>query len=88
MNLKELNPEQIEKEVFALVEDRLGVRRSEIAPEKDLVNDLGADSLDSVELIMAIEQQFDITIPDSDTENIKTIGDILKYLNNYEENKN
>ncbi|MBP5540524.1 MAG: acyl carrier protein [Bacteroidales bacterium] len=84
MNLKELNPEQIEKEVFALVEDRLGVRRNEISPEKDLVNDLGADSLDSVELIMAIEQQFDITIPDSDTENIKTIGDILKYLNNYE----
>lgn len=85
MNLKELNPEQIEKEVYALVEDRLGVRRSEISPEKDLVNDLGADSLDSVELIMAIEQQFDITIPDGDTENIKTIGDILKYLNNYTE---
>ena len=85
MNLKELNPEQIEKEVYALVEDRLGVRRSEISPEKDLVNDLGADSLDSVELIMAIEQQFDITIPDGDTENIKTIGDILKYLNNYSE---
>jgi acyl carrier protein len=82
MNLKELNPEQIEKEVYALVEDRLGVRRSEISPEKDLVNDLGADSLDSVELIMAIEQQFDIEIPDSDTKNIKTIGDILKYLNN------
>ena len=85
MNLKELNPEQIEKEVYALVEDRLGVRRSEISPEKDLVNDLGADSLDSVELIMAIEQQFDIEIPESDTENIKTIGDILKYLNNYSE---
>lgn len=85
MNLKELNPEQIEKEVFDLVVDRLGVRRNEIAPEKDLVNDLGADSLDSVELIMAIEQAFDITIPDSDTENIKTIGDILKYLNNYNE---
>ena len=85
MNLKELNPQQIENEVFALVEDRLGVRRSEISPEKDLVNDFGADSLDSVELIMAIEQQFDIEIPDSDTENIRTIGDILKYLNNYTE---
>lgn len=85
MNLKELNPDQIAKEVYALVEDRLGVRGSEIAPEKDLVNDLGADSLDSVELIMAIEQQFDIEIPDSDTENIKTIGDILQYLNNYTE---
>ena len=84
MNLKELNPEQIEKEVYDLVVDRLGVRRNEIAPEKDLVNDLGADSLDSVELIMALEQAFDIEIPDSDTENIKTIGDILKYLNNYE----
>ena len=85
MNLKELNPEQIEKEVYDLVVDRLGVRRNEIAPEKDLVNDLGADSLDSVELIMALEQAFDIEIPDSDTENIKTIGDILKYLNNYTE---
>ena len=85
MNLKELNPEQIAKEVYSLVEDRLGVRHNEISPEKDLVNDLGADSLDSVELIMALEQKFDINIPDSDTENIKTIGDILKYLNNYTE---
>ncbi len=75
--------EQITTEVYDMIEDRLGVRRNEIAPEKELVRDLGADSLDSVELIMALEQKFDISIPDSDTENINTVGDILNYINTH-----
>ena len=81
MNLKELNPEEISKGIYDLIEDRLGVRASDIAPEKDLVRDLGADSLDSVELIMAIEQKFNIRIPDNAVESIKTVGDIVAYVN-------
>ncbi len=82
MNIKNLTPEEISKEIFAIIEDRLGVRASDIAPEKDLVKDLGADSLDSVELIMSIEQKFDIRIPDDAVEHIKTVGDIVAFVNN------
>ncbi|MBQ6097029.1 MAG: acyl carrier protein, partial [Bacteroidales bacterium] len=56
MNIKELTDEQLFEEISAIVEERLGVAASEITPEKNLINDLGADSLDSVELIMSIEQ--------------------------------
>lgn len=82
MNIKDLTPEEISKDIYEIIEDRLGVRGSDIAPEKDLVKDLGADSLDSVELIMAIEQKFDIRIPDDAVENIKTVGDIVAFVNN------
>ena len=82
MNIKDLTPEEISKDIYEIIEDRLGVRGSDIAPEKDLEKDLGADSLDSVELIMAIEQKFDIRIPDDAVENIKTVGDIVAFVNN------
>lgn len=82
MNIKELNDEQLFEEISAIVEERLGVAASEITPEKNLINDLGADSLDSVELIMSIEQKFDISIPEEAAENIKTIGDIINYVKN------
>lgn len=80
MNIKELTDEQLFEEISAIVEERLGVAASEISPDKNLINDLGADSLDSVELIMAIEQKFEITIPEDAAENIKTIGDIINYI--------
>ena len=80
MNAKELTPEQLTEEIFAIIEERLGVAASDITPEKNLVNDLGADSLDSVELIMSIEQKFDISIPEEAAENIKTVGDIINYV--------
>ncbi|MBR3827968.1 MAG: acyl carrier protein [Bacteroidales bacterium] len=82
MNIKELTDEQLFEEISAIVEERLGVAASEITPEKNLINDLGADSLDSVELIMSIEQKFDISIPEDAAENIKTIGDIISYVKN------
>ena len=82
MNIKDLTPEEISKDIYDIIEDRLGVRASDIAPEKDLVKDLGADSLDSVELIMSIEQKFNIRIPDDAVENIKTVGDIVAFVNN------
>lgn len=63
-----------------MVEEKLGVAASDITPDKSLVNDLGADSLDSVELMMSIEQKFNVTIPEDVTESINTVGDIVNYL--------
>ncbi len=80
MNIKEMTTEQLTEEISAIIEERLGVAASEITPEKNLINDLGADSLDSVELIMSIEQKFGITIPEEAAENIKTVGDIINYV--------
>ncbi|MBQ6238070.1 MAG: acyl carrier protein [Bacteroidales bacterium] len=75
-----MTTEQLTEEISAIIEERLGVAASEITPEKNLINDLGADSLDSVELIMSIEQKFGITIPEEAAENIKTVGDIINYV--------
>lgn len=80
MNITELADEQLFDEISAIIEERLGVAAADITPEKSLVNDLGADSLDSVELIMSIEQKFDINIPEEAAENIKTVGDIINYI--------
>lgn len=80
MNSKELTHEQLAKEIYAIIEERLGLSSDDITPEKSLVNDLGADSLDSVEIIMSIEQKFGVSIPDDVTEGIKTVGDIIEYV--------
>ncbi|MBR3959672.1 MAG: acyl carrier protein [Bacteroidales bacterium] len=80
MNIKELTDEQLFDEISAIIEERLGVSASDITPDKNLTNDLGADSLDSVELIMSIEQKFGISIPEDAAENIKTVGDIISYI--------
>lgn len=80
MNIKELTDEQLFEEISAIIEERLGVAAADITPEKNLTNDLGADSLDSVELIMSIEQKFGISIPEEAAENIKTVGDIIEYV--------
>ena len=80
MNVKELTTEQLTEEICAIIEERLGVAAADITPEKNLFSDLGADSLDSVELVMSIEQKFDISIPDEVAENIKTVGDIINYV--------
>ncbi|MCR4816400.1 MAG: acyl carrier protein [Bacteroidales bacterium] len=80
MEIKDLTNEQLFEEISAIIEERLGVSASDITPEKNLTNDLGADSLDSVELIMSIEQKFGISIPEDAAENIKTVGDIIEYV--------
>jgi len=66
--------------VHAIIADKLGVDESDIAPEASFTNDLGADSLDTVELIMEFEKEFDLTIPDEDAEKIATVGDAVSYL--------
>ena len=63
-----------------IIVDQLGVDESKIMEDSSFVDDLGADSLDIVELIMAFEEEFDIEIPDEDAEKIKTVGDAVKYL--------
>ena len=67
--------------VKKIIIDQLGVDPGKITEDSSFVDDLGADSLDIVELIMAFEEEFDIEIPDEDAEKIKTIGDAVKYLN-------
>ncbi|MCJ7789123.1 MAG: acyl carrier protein, partial [Candidatus Atribacteria bacterium] len=66
--------------VKKIIIDQLGIDASKITEESSFVDDLGADSLDIVELIMAFEEEFDVEIPDEDAEKIKTVGDATKYL--------
>lgn len=71
---------ETEKRVRAIVVDKLGVDESEVTPEASFTNDLGADSLDTVELIMEFEKEFNISIPDDQAENIQTVGQAISYL--------
>jgi len=70
----------VQAKVKEIIMDKLGVEESQITPEASFINDLGADSLDIVELVMAFEQEFNIQIPDEDSEKIQTVGDVYKYL--------
>jgi acyl carrier protein len=70
----------VSSRVNTLVVEHLGVETRLLAPEANLLDDLGADSLDVVELVMAIESEFGIAVPDEEVENIRTIGDIVSYL--------
>ena len=70
----------IQKRVNAIIVDQLGCEPTSLAPEASLLDDLGADSLDVVELVMALEEEFSIEVPDDDVENIRTIGDVISYV--------
>ena len=70
----------IQNRVKAIIVDKLGVDESEVKPEATFTNDLGADSLDKVELIMELEKEFNITIPDDQAEKIATVGDAIAYV--------
>ena len=70
----------IEDRVVAIIVRELGLEKGEIAPEKAFIDDLGLDSLDVMTLAMAIEEDFDIEVPDDDVEGIKTIQDVFDYL--------
>ncbi|MGK7914971.1 MAG: acyl carrier protein [Prochloraceae cyanobacterium] len=74
-----MNQEIFEK-VKAIVADQLEVKPEEISPESNFANDLGADSLDTVELVMALEEEFDIEIPDEAAEQIDTVGKAVEYI--------
>jgi acyl carrier protein len=70
----------IKGKVTAIIVDKLGVDESEVTPEASFTNDLGADSLDTVELIMEFEKEFDMAIPDDQAEKISTVGEAIKYI--------
>lgn len=70
----------IEDKVKEIIVDQLGVEADQVKPEASFIDDLGADSLDTVELVMAFEEEFDLEIPDEDAEKIKTVGDAIGYI--------
>jgi acyl carrier protein len=70
----------LEERVAGIIVEQLGVSRQEVVAEASFIDDLGADSLDIVELVMAMEEEFDIEIPDEDAEKIQTIGAAIAYL--------
>lgn len=76
------NMSDIATRINAIIVDKLGVDESEVTPEASFTNDLGADSLDTVELIMEFEKEFNIAIPDDQAENIGTVGEAISYIDN------
>jgi len=72
----------VEEKVKKIICEQLDVPEEDVTPEASFVDDLGADSLDQVELIMAMEEEFDLSIPDEDAEKIATVQDAIDYINN------
>ncbi len=74
------NLESLQAKVKQIIVDQLGVDANEVTDAASFVDDLGADSLDTVELVMAFEEEFDVEIPDEDAEKLQTVGQALEYL--------
>jgi len=70
----------VDEKVKQIIVEQLGVDEGEVTPNASFVDDLGADSLDTVELVMAFEEEFDLEIPDEDAEKITTVGDAISYI--------
>ena len=70
----------VQDKITEIIVEQLGVKSEEVVPEASFVDDLGADSLDTVELVMALEEEFGIEIPDEDAEKIQTVGDAIRYI--------
>ncbi len=75
-----LSEEEIREKVVKIVSEQMGVDKAEISMETSFVNDLNADSLDTVELVMEFEDQFELSIPDEEAEKIQTVGDAVKHI--------
>lgn len=69
--------------VKEIIVDKLGIEESEVVADASFIEDLGADSLDIVDLVMALEEEFDLDIPDEEAQNLKTIGDAVKYIEDH-----
>lgn len=69
-----------EEKIKGIIAEQLGVKIEDVKPEASFIEDLGADSLDTVELVMALEEEFGIEIPDEDAEKMATVGDAIKYI--------
>ena len=75
-----MNTEEVFEKVKAVIVEQLGVAETSVEMESSFIDDLGADSLDIVELVMALEEEFDMEIPDSDAEKVVTVGDVVEYI--------
>ena len=75
-----MSSEEILEKVKAIIVEQLGVTDTSVTMEASFIDDLGADSLDIVELIMALEEEFDMEIPDADAEKVVTVGDVVDYI--------
>ena len=75
-----MSVENVQERVKNIIVEQLGVEPDQVKPEAQFVNDLGADSLDTVELIMTLEEEFNIEIPDEKAEKIKTVGEAIEYI--------
>ncbi len=76
-----MSDKSIEDRVKDIIVDQLGVSADQVTPEAKFVEDLGADSLDTVELVMAFEEEFDIEVPDEEAEKLQSVGDVITYIN-------
>jgi len=74
----------IEERVKEIIVDQLGVDESEVTPDAKFIDDLGADSLDIVELVMALEEEYDIEISDEEAEKIQTVGDAIEFIKSHQ----
>ncbi len=72
--------EDIQQKIVDLIVDQLGVDADSVTPQAHFIDDLGADSLDTVELVMAFEEEFDMEVPDEDAEKLETVSDVTDYL--------
>ena len=75
-----MNTEEVFEKVKAIIVEQLGVVESSVEMEASFIDDLGGDSLDIVELVMALEEEFDMEIPDADAEKVVTVGDVVEYI--------
>jgi acyl carrier protein len=75
-----MTTKSLEERVKEIISEQLGVEEGEVTPAAKFIEDLGADSLDTVELVMAFEEEFDLEIPDEDAEKITTVGDAIQYI--------
>jgi acyl carrier protein len=88
VSVDEVGIKAIEDKVIGIISEQMGVDRSEITRETSFINDLNADSLDTVELVMEFEDEFDLSIPDEEAEKIQTVGAAVDYVVNVAQSKN
>lgn len=75
-----MSDKPIEEKVKDIIVEQLGVNPEQVTPQASFIEDLGADSLDIVELVMAFEEEFNVEVPDEDAEKLQTVGDVIKYI--------
>jgi len=88
VSVNEVDIQAIEDKVIGIISEQMGVDKSEITRETSFINDLNADSLDTVELVMEFEDEFDMSIPDEEAEKIQTVGAAIDYVVNVAQSKN